>query len=380
MALTLAMQVPAFAQGLQNGPAFLSGGQFTGQIGKDDATYDPYELAHGFLMNYIRAQAPDSDVPFQPPSEREGLLDVRLTVKADGTVDNVEVLGGFYDDAFREQALSDLGASTFTPATAGGTPIDWPALDMRVISRGPFPPGVSPEVKAGLEKLIALNAEKNYAEAEELVVKALANEARTLFDYAVLQEQLAVIYMNTDRPHEALIAIRNATSSSKAAPPVLPDGTTPDNADAYIDDYLVPDMFNVGLERRAVLALSLNQAGEALNTFAELEKRGAVAADSPLRNQMEQVKTRLASEEPVGSLVKLVQGKWIFETSTRKVFGVTGLQGQVDFIDIACAGSVKKRMVFTNDTEFGLPASWQDCKLEFHGTDGSQFNLYEYLN
>jgi hypothetical protein len=96
--------------------------------------------------------------------------------------------------------------------------------------------------------------------------------------------------------------------------------------------------------------------------------------------QIEGVKTKLAGEEPVGSPVKLVQGKWIFETSTRRVFGVTGLQGQVDFIDIACGDNGKRRMAFANDTEFAIPASWQNCKLEFHGADGAMFNLYEYLN
>ena len=381
IALTLGTQAPAFAQSLQNGPDFLRGGQYVGQINKGDGTYDPYELAYGFLLNYVdpATQRP-STLAFETP-EREGILDIRLMVKADGTVDNVEILGGFYDDAFREQALGDIATSVFTPATAGGAAIDWPALEMRIVSRGPFLPGLSADVKAGFEETIKLNTEKNYAEAEKVATSALAEDARTLFDYALLQDQLATIYMNTDRIHEALIAMRNATSSSKGAPPVL-QGTSrlAEGSDSYIDEYLLPDLFATSLEKKAVLALALNQTGEALNTFADLETRRPVAADSPLRAQIEQVKTTLAAEEPVGSAIKLVQGKWIFETSTRRIFGVTGLQGQVDFIDIDCAGAVKKRMVFTNDTEFGLPASWQNCKLEFHGTEGSQFNLYEYLN
>jgi hypothetical protein len=52
----------------------------------------------------------------------------------------------------------------------------------------------------------------------------------------------------------------------------------------------------------------------------------------------------------------------------------------VDYVDIACKDSRRRRMAFTNDSEFGLPASWQNCKFEFHGADGAQFLLYEYLN
>jgi hypothetical protein len=379
--LSLGMQVPAFAQSLQNGPDFLRADANIGQINKGDETYDPYELAHGFVMNYLDAETQrNSTMAFEAPT-REGIIDVRINVKADGSVDNVELLGGFYDDKFREEALAGIAASTFTPATAGGMPVDWPALEMRIISRGPILPGLTAAMKEGFEQLIKLNSEKNFAEAETLANDMLSKQATTLFDYALLQDQLATIYMNTDRIHEALIAMRNATSSSKAAPPLMPGATRlAENVDSYIDDYLVPELFTSSLEKRALLALALNQTGEAVNTFAELEARKPVAADNPLKLQIEEVKTKLAGEEPIGSAIKLVQGKWIFEASSRKVFGVTGLQGQVDFIDIACAGSVKKRMVFANDTEFGLPASWQNCKLEFHGTEGSMFNLYEYLN
>ena len=379
--LSLGVQGPAYAQSLQNGPDFLRAGANIGQINKGDETYDPYELAHGFVMNYLDPETQrTSTMAFEAP-QSEGIIDVRIMVKADGSVDNVELLGGFYDDKFREEALAGISGSTFTPATAGGMPVEWPALEMRIISRGPILPGLTADMKAGFEKLIELNTEKNFAEAETLANDLLTNEATTLFDYALLQDQLATVYMNTDRLPEALIAMRNATSSSKAAPPILPGATRlAENVDSYIDEYLLPELFATSLEKRALLALALNQTGEAINTFAEVEARRTVAADNPLKLQIESVKTKLAGEEPIGSAIKLVQGKWIFEASPRRVFGITGLQGQVDFVDIACAGSVKKRMVFANDTEFGLPASWQNCKLEFHGTDGSMFNLYEYLN
>ncbi|MES2624489.1 MAG: energy transducer TonB [Pseudomonadota bacterium] len=379
--LAAGIQTHAAAQALQNGPDFVRAGGDIGQINKSDSSYDPYVLSHGYVWKYNDPNLDRNLVFVADEPEREGLIDVRIRVKADGSVDEVELLGGFYDDAFRDQALSGMAAATFVPATAAGMPVDWPALEMRIVSRGSFLPALTATMKEDYERLLTLNGDKNFTDAEQLANELLARQARSLFDYALLQDQLATAYMNTDRVYAALIAERNATASSKGAPPAL-RGTSrlAEKDESYINDYLLPDLFVAGLRKKALLALALNQTGEALNTFTTLEARTTIAADDPLRLQIEAVQAKLAGEEPIGSPVKLVQGKWIFETSTRRVFGVTNLQGQVDFIDIACDDSVKKRMVFANDTEFGLPASWQNCKLEFHGTDGSTFNLYEYLN
>lgn len=47
---------------------------------------------------------------------------------------------------------------------------------------------------------------------------------------------------------------------------------------------------------------------------------------------------------------------------------------------MACGDNPRLRLPFQNDTEFQIPASWGQCRLEFEGETGSQFNLYEYLN
>src|SRR5687767_12847149 len=89
MVLALGLHAPANGQSLQNGPDFLRGGPNIGQINKGDETYDPYELAHGFVLNYLDPETQrNSTMAFEAP-EREGIVDVRITVKADGTVDDV---------------------------------------------------------------------------------------------------------------------------------------------------------------------------------------------------------------------------------------------------------------------------------------------------
>jgi hypothetical protein len=366
--LALGMQTQVLAQGLQSGPDFLRGGEYLTQINKGDETYDPYEIQRSFTFN------------FDEPT-REGIVDVKFDVKADGSVENVEVLGGFYDEQFREQAVNGITGTVFTPATAAGAAIDWPNMEMRIILRGVFLPAMTADMSEDFARLVKLNSDKNFVEAEALANLLLTTKAHSLFDYALLQDQLASTYMGTERVHEALIAMRNATSSSKAvSPQTLANTRLGLNVDSYLDDYLLPEMYIAAMSKRLLIALAMNQTGEALNAYDAITERSPAATDDPFKEQIELVRTTLASENPVGSQIKLVQGKWIFETSTRKVFGVTGLTGQVDSIDISCDGAVKRRMVFTNDTEFGLPAAWENCKLEFQGTDGSTFNLYEYLN
>jgi hypothetical protein len=269
----------------------------------------------------------------------------------------------------------------FHAPMAGDTAVDWPAYPMRIIQRAPIMPALSPDLGPELQRLVELITNKNHAEAETLVTELLVGKAQTLFDYAVLQDQFASIYLGTERPHESLVALRNATASSTAvSPPSRPDSRLAIQEERYPEEFLLPDLYLKALERRFLVAAALNQTGEALNTFAAIEARGEVPADSEMRGQADAIRAKLATEEPIGSQIKLVQGSWIYEASTRRIFGFTGLQGQVDYVDIACGDNRRRRMAFTNDSEFGLPASWQDCKLEFHGTDGSQFLLYEYLN
>ncbi|MEY4641166.1 MAG: hypothetical protein RLZZ227_1160 [Pseudomonadota bacterium] len=379
----------AAAQALQTGPEFLRGGEYLIQVNRGDTSFDPNEIQRSSIWGTDEVRnnrggrginISGADVYEEPP-EREGIVDVEFTVKADGSVADVELVGGFYDEEFKQAALDGIATTTFDPPKAGDTPVDWPHYSMRIVLRAPILPAMTPELVPEIQQVIDLLTAKNYAEAETLAKDLLANRAQTLFDYAVLQDQLASVYAGMERPFEALVALRNATQGSKAVPPQSqPNSRLAIQEERYPDEYLLPDLYLKALERKFLVAASLNQTGEALNTFALLEARKGLAADSSIRTQAEAIRAKLASEEPIGAQIRLVNGSWTYETSTRRVFGFTGLQGQVDSVDIACKDSRRRRMTFTNDSEFGLPASWQDCKLEFHGADGAQFLLYEYLN
>lgn len=391
LALILAATAPAFAtaQGLQTGPEFLRGGQYLVQPNRGDNAFDPNEAQRGSLLGADEVRdgqtadarggnLPGADVYDDVPS-REGLIDLSFTVKADGTVSDVELLGGFYDEKFRQEALDSIADTVFDPAKAGEAAIDWPQYRMRIFQRAPIMPSVSPEIAPELQRVTALITAKSYTDAEAAINELLATKAQTLLDYALLQDQLASVFIGTERPHEALIALRNATADAAAvAPPSRPDSRLQVQEERYPEEFLVPELYVNALKRRFAVAAVLNQTGEALNMADAIAARGEVPAE--LGTQADAIRAKLATEEPIASQVKLVNGSWTFEVSARHTFGMTGLQGQVDFVDIACNDNRRRRMDFTNDSEFVLPASWENCKLEFLGADGAAFLLYEFLN
>ena len=362
---------PLQAQGLSSGPDLIIPGPLYTQLNKGDSIFDPYVMERDYTIDF--------DDPV-----REQLVDVRFDVKADGSVENVRVLDGMYDEAFLAEATHAMEGSKFRPATRGGEAIDWPALEMRILFRGPFLPGISEGLRGDYSALLELVTAENFEEALNMLHDMQLNRAERLFEYALLQDQLATVHMAANRLHEGLIAARNATSRSKAVTPVTQSNTRLGNrGDQFPNEFLLPELYVPALRRRFLIAASLNQTGEAMEVYEQLRSLDALGVDGALTDLTglhDQLAAGLAAEAPIGSVVKIIDGKWAYEVSSRRIFGVTGLQGQVDFIDIACAGNVKRRMAYTNDSEFALPATWENCTLEFRGEDGSQLTLYEYLN
>ena len=310
LALFITAALPGFAaaQSLQTGPELLRGGQYLVQVNRADASYDPNEVQRSLMLgtDEVRSGQQVNVGGFQPANlpgaavydevpEREGLIDVKFTVKADGSVSDVELVDGFYDETFRDEALAGIANSVFHPPMAGETAVDWPAYEMRVILRAPIMPSVSPELAPELERVTGLLVNKNYAEAETVLTELLATKAQTLFDYALLQDQLASAYIGTERPHAALVALRNATSDSTAiAPPSRPDSRLARQEESYPEDYLLPELYRKALERRFSVAAALNQTGEALAIIDELDAGGDVP--DGLATQADAIRSNLANE------------------------------------------------------------------------------------
>jgi hypothetical protein len=341
-------------------------------------------VAEGFLLQDANEPGYNPyllkrEVSLRTPPEREYLVDFRVNVDAGGKVGNIRVTGGMYDDASLGEATTAVQATAFEPATQGGDAVEWRNLDIRILGRGPFLPSITEALREDYTAALQLVTDGSFTEAESAFMDLQKAKAARLFEYALLQDQLATIYMANDRMHEGLVAARHATTASE---PIQPPRVVRGNREVP-PQFLPTELYVPALRRRFLLTVSLNQIGEAMDVYAQLEmlkEAGQDRATADLAGVYQQMSSALAAETPIGSIVRIVNGKWSFVTSSRHIFGVTGLEGRVDYIDIACEGNARRRMAFTNDSEFALPSSWEHCTLEFIGEDGSQLTLYEYLN
>jgi len=370
---TLGLSPLASAQ-LQTAPVFAGSEAGLSLLDASDPYYHPY------LLQFT--PPPPAGPPGRPvPPLREAIIDVHLDIRADGSVDDVEFLEGFYDSSVERMLRVPLEDMKFQPATAGGEAVEYKQLDIRVLLRGGYPAGVTEEMRTELVALGELIIARDLPAAERFANNLIEDDAVRLFELALVKDQLASVYAEEGKVHEAILASRLATGRTRV---VMPTDAPPVEGAEFPATFLTPDLHFDAQRRHFIVSLLGNQTGEALATWDELQLQAAELGKQDLLAEIaprvEQLQALLNSEEPVGSAVKLVDGHWEFIMSNRRIFGVTGLQGQVDYIDVACGTSPKRRLPFQNDSEFRIPDSWGKCNLEFEGRDGSQFNLYEYLN
>src|SRR5688500_2116452 len=128
--LFIAAALPGFAgaQALQTGPELLRSAPSLVQVNRADASFDAHEIQRSAVWNAEggganSTQSTVGGLPsvelYEEVVEREGLIDLSFTVKADGTVSDVKELGGFYDEEFRQLALDGIAASVFDAPKAG---------------------------------------------------------------------------------------------------------------------------------------------------------------------------------------------------------------------------------------------------------------------
>src|SRR5690606_17398312 len=111
-----------------------------------------------------------------------------------------------------------------------------------------------------------------------------------------------------------LLASRLAAGRSAA---VLPGADAPAAPEAtFPDSFLPTDLYVEALRKRVMLSLVNNQVGEALQAYEELKVAAAAAGKSDtltqLDGQLQKIRELLASEEPVGSTVLLINGSWSY--------------------------------------------------------------------
>src|SRR5690606_13586526 len=148
----------------------------------------------------------DLSAPIFSRPEREALVVLRYTVKADGSTADVEAVEGFSNGLFDDAAVSTLEDRRFEPGTNGAEPVDF-LNQVHVLAFRPDGVGaISPQVVSAYAEIAPQLDAKEFQPVAARLEGMLENGINTVFDYAFVNDLLATAYVGLGQNTRALEA------------------------------------------------------------------------------------------------------------------------------------------------------------------------------
>jgi len=304
---------------------------------------------------------------FFPGFGNEGLVTARYTVKADGTTGDIEILDGGFTNPFYENTIKQTIAKwTFTPGTVNGEAKDFFNQEYTFRMRVGDTLGISEAGQKAIAEIDAALMAKNFQAAIDAAKAALGKEAHSVLDYALMNQLLATAYSGLEDPFSALEAIKHATQSA-----VNMEGTR--------EYMLTPELLEGALKQRLILAAAVRQQGEVLRTWEELDALYDIPATDGLNQWVETARKEMASTEQLAELGKISDGKhWLFTPSHRIFTAADVREGTLEKVVAHCDRRTLE-LEYKEGVDWTLPASFGECKLDFLGSNGTLFTVYEFV-
>lgn len=299
-----------------------------------------------------------------PGDNKEGLTIVRFTVKADGSTDNIEVLGGFTNAYMARSYEATVKTWTFNPGTRNGEAVDFHNQKFIISARSSQDLTISTVAQDALNDITAELPDGNLIKALRFLDTLQTQAAITVFDYAYAYDVQADVHMADDNLYAALAASKMATMSR-----VSSAGET---------EFFLPSTFlDSALRKRFVLAATLKQYGEALRAYEILAANVDIPSDDNINNQADAVRALVESPDPLISLAGLTEYEWTYEP-VHRIFAVADVKGSLSKINVRCDHRLLLELEFKEGVDWTLPDSFGKCELEFVGSKTAQFTLYEF--
>ena len=339
---------------------------------------------------------------YMPAISGESIAKASFTVKADGTVDDLELEEIFWgSQLIRNTLRTTVSEWTFKPATVNGEAVDYynkdylfalrinpnaPVLQIGPGGRGEnrneespsesndepqFGPAamepiqliLTPDVKDAIDEMTAYTTALDYRRALRVVNNSLRQDAVTVFDFALLQDMKTTILMEQDETYAALESAK--LSTMKAINP---------REEEY---YFLPDQILDGaLRKKLLLSASLRQHALALATYKEMQNRFDLANDDQMSELAATSQAALDSTEPLPLLAKIIEDEWSFEPS-RRIFTVNNVEGRLNKILLRCERRTLE-LDYEENVDWTLPDSYGKCELAFSGRDNTTFVVYQF--
>ncbi|MFV3128613.1 energy transducer TonB [Niveispirillum sp. KHB5.9] len=330
------------------------------------AKADPQSLIQG---NYELPEPDSCAVPNNYPTteynkSREGWVDLRFTVKADGSVTDIETAAIMGRDAFAEQATRWLRNCRFKPALENGKPVDAQNIVRRFHYRMDMSAGADRGIRTRLLEVNGMIQQGKLDEAEA-ALDAIEPDARYIYEFVHILLRRASIMALRDRTDIALLYLWQLSSSN---------------------EFLEPEEYGRYLRMQLQLELKHGLLNSALWTLPHFKDLGKRPGDDKLVTALEKLKTIAASDQPmliVGRIPSECRGI-ICPTSTpswdyfpvRRTLSLTAIEGNLDQVEGRCAHKTFKMKAEAGVT-WTIPASWGQCAIRITGAPGSSFKLID---
>ncbi|MGA0806255.1 MAG: energy transducer TonB [Pseudohongiellaceae bacterium] len=348
---------------------------------------------------FVAPQPVKQDGRFMPGFGNEGLIRVRYTVKADGSTDDIEILGGMTNQFYDQMIRGSIQKWSFTPGTVNGEASDFhnqelvlalridpnappmmgppggrrgggpapaaegapPMLDPA--ERPPIPLGLSPDVKEAFDAIAPMIEAKDNEKALKEINKVILRDLRTTMDYALMHELKTTVLMALNQALPALEASQEATISSI-------------NARGEQEFYLTDDLLQPALYKKFVLAMLTSQNKLAWDTYELMQARAPMPVEDKIHEQAKAIKARLDSPQPLGQQPHIIEENWSY-APVRRIFTVTNVEGKLKQITARCDRR-DLELKYQDGVDWTLPASLGNCVLDFEGSDDTKFVVYEF--
>lgn len=302
---------------------------------------------------------------FFPGFGNEGFVITRFTIKADGTTDDVEIVGGFTNPFVERPIVETVEKWTFTPGTVNGQPAAF--LNQEYI----FRPKISETLASSpdfQEEYVKLDEQVQAGELDAAIRRiegSFRQHIHTVLDYAVTNYTLSRIYLQKGDPFAALDAVKKTTMSSL-------------NAAGEPEYMLTPDLLEGALRQQLVLASGVHQEGEVLRTWDLLDALYDVPADDKLHELVNAARTKVESPDPLPALAKILDGQEsVTYRPVHRIFTVTDVMGELKTITARCDHR-NLELDYQPDVDWTLPPALGNCVLDFAGDDNTTFTIYEF--
>jgi hypothetical protein len=185
---------------------------------------------------------------FQPGVRVEGLITARYTVKADGSTDDIEILGGFTNPFYENAIRETIKKWTFTPGSVDGTPRDFLNQEYTFKFRVSDTLAISKEVNDQLQVIRETLDKKEFADAGKQINSILRRGVQSVLDYGLMNEMMVQVNLGLEDPFAALESSQLATASSPGI----------NGEPEYL---LTPGLLQDALRQQVMVAATIRQQG-----------------------------------------------------------------------------------------------------------------------